>query len=232
MLKSTSEPAPGRRQRPPGAGRVLSRGPSARGRRAPARGVSAMSDGTAALAPHEIALLRGGPRAAVTVAVVALYLRGTVEPGPPGTLWAAPEAGQGGLEGAVGSALRRPARFRRLVRDPEVRLAVAEMRIPLAEAGLLRWPFLGPTRSARREVEALRSRHPLPARRYGLTDDDKLLAVALHGEAALRVLMPRFALRAGLLPRVEVADVRGTGPSWGYGGAAPMCGGGDAGGSG
>ncbi|AIS01274.1 hypothetical protein SGLAU_26680 [Streptomyces glaucescens] len=191
-----------------------------------------MSDGTAALAPHEIALLRGGPRAAVTVAVVALYLRGAMEPGPPGLLWAVPEDAPGGLEEAVGSALRRPVRFRRLVRDPEVRLAVAEMRIPLAEAGLLRWPFLGPTRGARREVEALRVRHPLPARRYGLSDDDKLLAVALHDEAALRVLMPRFAVRAGLLPRAEAADARGSSPSWGYGGAASLCGGGDGGGSG
>ncbi|MFI9341128.1 hypothetical protein ACIG0D_07670 [Streptomyces sp. NPDC052773] len=49
-----------------------------------------MSDGTAALAPHEIALLRGGPRAAVTVALVALHLRGMVEPGPPGTVRAVP----------------------------------------------------------------------------------------------------------------------------------------------
>ncbi|MGC3004920.1 TIGR04222 domain-containing membrane protein, partial [Streptomyces sp. G35A] len=36
--------------------------------------------------PHEIALLRGGARAAVTVAVVALHLRGAVEAGAAGTL--------------------------------------------------------------------------------------------------------------------------------------------------
>ncbi|HZF90292.1 TIGR04222 domain-containing membrane protein [Streptomyces sp.] len=190
-----------------------------------------MSDGTAALAPHEIALLRGGPRAAVTVAVVALHLRGVLEPARPGTLWAAAEAGANGLEDAVVRALRRPTRFRRLMRDPEVRLAVAEMRIPLAEAGLLRWPFLGPTRGARRDVADLRARHRLPAGRRGLTDDDKLLAVALYGDAALRALVPRFAFRSGLLPRAEVADVRGTSPSWGYGGGAPLCGGGDGGGS-
>ncbi|CAM5618082.1 TIGR04222 domain-containing membrane protein OS=Streptomyces aurantiogriseus OX=66870 GN=GCM10010251_46500 PE=4 SV=1 [Streptomyces aurantiogriseus] len=87
----------------------------------------------------------------------------------------------------------------------DVRLAVALMRIPLAEAGLLRWPLLGPTRAARRHVRALREAHALPAGRHGLTDHDKLLAVALHGEAALRVLVPRFALRAGLIQRAEVA---------------------------
>jgi hypothetical protein len=195
-----------------------------------------MSDGTAALAPHEIALLRGGPRAAVTVALVALHLRGVVEPGRPGTIRAVPrDAATAELaspfEDIVHSVLDRPLRPRRLMRHPDVRPAVAVTRVPLAEAGLLRRPFLGPTRAARRDVAALRARHPLPVGRYGLTDDDKLLAVALHGEAALKLLVPRFAYRSGLLPRVEVADVRGAGPSWGYGGAAPGCGGGDGGGS-
>ncbi|MFZ4130103.1 hypothetical protein ACOZEM_19520 [Streptomyces cellulosae] len=36
--------------------------------------------------PHELALLAGGPRAAVVVAVVALHLRGAVEPGSRGRL--------------------------------------------------------------------------------------------------------------------------------------------------
>ncbi|QIJ65485.1 TIGR04222 domain-containing membrane protein [Streptomyces sp. JB150] len=196
-----------------------------------------MSDGTAALAPHEIALLRGGPRAAVTVALVALHLRRLAEPGRPGTVRAVPrDAATAELTSSFedliyGALLDRPLRPRRIVRHPDVRLAVALVRVPLAEAGLLRWPFLGPTRAARREVAALRARHRLPVRRHGLTDHDKLLAVALHGEAALKALVPRFAYRTGLLPRVEVTDVRGTGPSWGYGGAASFCGGGDGGGS-
>ncbi|MEU0167050.1 hypothetical protein ABZ214_16530 [Streptomyces iakyrus] len=46
-----------------------------------------MSDGTAVrLEPHEIALLGEGPRAAVTVAVVELHLRGLVEADLPGTI--------------------------------------------------------------------------------------------------------------------------------------------------
>ncbi|MDX3575202.1 TIGR04222 domain-containing membrane protein, partial [Streptomyces sp. ID05-47C] len=46
-----------------------------------------MSTGTSIrLRPYEVALLRGGPRAAVTVAVVALHLRGDVEAGRPGRL--------------------------------------------------------------------------------------------------------------------------------------------------
>ncbi|MFE6281708.1 TIGR04222 domain-containing membrane protein [Streptomyces sp. NPDC057877] len=161
------------------------------------------------LAPQEIALLRGGPRAAVTVAVLALHLRGAAMPDRPGTLSPRPlDTGAEGtpLEIAVHSALREPTRLRKLARDPEVRLAVARMRIPLAEAGLLRYPLLGPTRATRREVRALRKRHAMPTSRRGLGDHDKLLAVALHGEAALHVLAPRFALRAGLVPRAEVAD--------------------------
>jgi hypothetical protein len=176
-----------------------------------------MSDGTAALAPHEIALLRGGPRAAVTVALVALHLRGMVVPGPPGTVRAVPwDAATAELpppfEDVVHSALDRPLRPRRLMRHPDVRPAVALTRVPLAEAGLPSRPFLGPPRAARREVAALRARHPLPVRRYGLPDHDKLPAVAPHGEAALKSLVPRFAHRAGLLSRVEVADVRAPAP--------------------
>ncbi|MFH8798730.1 TIGR04222 domain-containing membrane protein [Streptomyces sp. NPDC017936] len=175
-------------------------------------------DPTDPLRPHEIALLRGGPRAAVTVAVVGLHLRGAVEAGRPGTLRAReaavadalpghpPPSSLPPLESAVHASLHEPCGPRKLVRRPDVRLAVALMRIPLAQAGLLRHPLLGPTRAARRGVRALRERHALPAGRHGLTDDDKLLLVALHGEAALRALVPRFALRAGLLARAEVAD--------------------------
>ncbi|MFF5372656.1 TIGR04222 domain-containing membrane protein [Streptomyces sp. NPDC013187] len=105
---------------------------------------------------------------------------------------------------AVLACLREPAAPKSLVKDPEIRLAVAVMRIPLAGAGLLRCPLLGPTRAARRHVSALRDVHPLPASRQGLTDGERLLLVALHGEAALWLLVPRFALRAGLVRRAEV----------------------------
>lgn len=183
---------------------------------------------TVQLEPHEIALLRGGPRTAVTVAVVGLHLRGAVEVGRPGTLRTAdavPEDAVPGqspppqppLESAVRASLDEPCGLRELVKRPDIRLAVALMRVPLAEAGLLRYPLLGPTRAARRHVRVLRERHPLPASRRDLTDHDQLLAVALHGEAALRALAPRFALRAGLLPRAEVADKGFHGPSRGGG---------------
>ncbi|MFG3213077.1 TIGR04222 domain-containing membrane protein [Streptomyces tendae] len=150
--------------------------------------------------PHQIALLGGGPPAAVTVALVALHLLGAVETGPRRTLCAAgPEPeGLGPFEGTVLDCLHEPLTARELVRHPDVRLAVALTRIPLAEDGLLGHPRLRPTRGARRRVEFWRERHPLPAVRHGLTDDDTLLAVALHGDAALRLLLPRFALRTGL----------------------------------
>ncbi|MFE6406941.1 TIGR04222 domain-containing membrane protein [Streptomyces sp. NPDC057837] len=194
------------------------------------------------LEPHEIALLGDGPRAAVTVAVVDLHLRGLAEAGPPGTV----RRGIGdAVEGlgppsplaeAVHTRLREPAGLKTLVKDPDIRLAVALMRIPLADAGLLRYPLLGPTRAARRQVRDLRRTRPLPASRHGLSHDDRLLAVALHGEPALRLLLPRFALRAGLVRRAEVGgkallrhSPRGTGGGGG-GGSVGYCGGGGGGG--
>ncbi|MFD3735764.1 TIGR04222 domain-containing membrane protein [Streptomyces sp. NPDC058632] len=207
--------------------------------------------------PHEIALLRGGPRAAVTVAVVALYLRGGLEAGPPGTVRASRPTEAGGtgrplpplppfppappvgnmeralfLESAVhGVALDGPTGLDELVRHPDVRWAVAEVRVGLAEAGLLTCPLLRPTRAARRRVRALREQRPLPAVRRGLTPDDTLLAVALHGEEGLRVFVPRFALRAGLTARVEIRGKSLLRPSRGsgtYGGptGSHYCGGG------
>lgn len=167
------------------------------------------------LRPHEVALLRDGPRAAVTVALVALHLRGLVEPGRPGTLRAvtadptvvadAQEPPLPPLGAAVLTAVRRTAASRKVARDPDVRLALALMRVPLAGAGLLSYPMLSPNRAARSGLRALRDAHPLPANRRGLSEDDTLLAVALYGEAALRALVPRFALRAGLTARVRVA---------------------------
>jgi hypothetical protein len=189
--------------------------------------------------PHEIALLRGGPRAAVTVAVVDLYLRGAADAGPPGTVRATPADSAPDSLPPLAQAVRQaclpePLGVRALTRHPDVRLAVALMRIPLAEAGLLRYPLLGPTRAARRRVRALQARHPLPVSRRGLSDADKLLAVALHDVAALRVLLPRFALRAGLTDRVEVADkgmLRHSPRGGSGGGAAYYCGSGGGGGS-
>ncbi|MFE1033313.1 TIGR04222 domain-containing membrane protein [Streptomyces sp. NPDC058807] len=201
-------------------------------------------DGTVRLEPHEVALLRGGPRAAVTVAVVDLYMRGAVEAGPPGTVRALDaEPGIAAtplppLAETVRWCLDEPLSIRRLTRRPDVRLAVALMRIPLAEAGMVRYPLLGPTRAARRLVRSLQERHPPPTGRRGLTANDRLLAVALHDVAALRVLFPSFALRAGLVERVEVGgrgllknSPRGT-RSGSTGGTAYYCGGGGGGGGG
>jgi hypothetical protein len=164
------------------------------------------------LEPHETALLAGGPRAAVSVALVALWLRGVVETGPRETLCVPgpPPEELRPFVGTVMDCLAEPLTVRELVRHPDVRLALAVTRIPLADAGLLRWPRLTPNRTARRRVEFLRERYPLPAHRHGLGDEDTLLAVALHGEAALRLLLPRFAHRAGLLtgPDPGGEDVR------------------------
>ncbi|MER5429512.1 TIGR04222 domain-containing membrane protein [Streptomyces sp. NPDC002588] len=199
----------------PGAGHiVVRRDPSARGRRAPPQGVTMSVDSPVLLQPYEVALLRGGPRAAVTAAVVDLHLRGVVEAGRPGRLRtseASEAAGQAPpplppLAEAVREALVQPVGLPELSTRPAVRAALADLVKALRSARLLR--VLPPRRSraGRRTLAALRAEHPLPESRKGVAADAAVMAVALHGEAALSLLVPRFAMRAGLVPRAEVTD--------------------------
>ncbi|MFJ8078304.1 TIGR04222 domain-containing membrane protein [Streptomyces sp. NPDC096176] len=98
------------------------------------------------IAPHDtvdpqiVALLRGGRRAAVTVALVALQQRGVVTNGRKGTVradgWAT--AIRDPLQLAVHVSLRRPLGIRPLVAVPRVRRALDALRKRSAEAGLLR----------------------------------------------------------------------------------------------
>ncbi|WP_180685987.1 TIGR04222 domain-containing membrane protein [Streptomyces gossypiisoli] len=163
---------------------------------------------TGQLEPHEIGFLRGGPRAAVRVAVLGLHLRGLVEAGKPGTLRraAAFPAPDHPLEKAVRVGLYRPAGIRELPSRSAVRLALARMRRKLIAAGLLRPALPGPTRTARRHLAALRARHPLPTSSDGLTDEQLLYAVALHGDRALMALVPHFTRASGLTGRGALAD--------------------------
>ncbi|WP_217238931.1 TIGR04222 domain-containing membrane protein [Streptomyces sp. AC555_RSS877] len=190
---------------------------------------------TVRLEPHEVALLRGGPRAAVTVAVLALYLRGAADAGRPGTVRVSGELSGAGhalsaLDQAVYAALQQPAGIRELSGRPAVRQEVSAVRAGLVAAGLLRALPPRRTRAARHALAALRAQHPLPARRKGLPTADALFRVALHGDPALAALAPRFAMRAGLTARVEVADTRPLRHSArNPGGAGWGCGGGDGG---
>ncbi|MEU0371150.1 TIGR04222 domain-containing membrane protein [Streptomyces sp. NPDC006283] len=90
--------------------------------------------------PQIVALLRGGHRAAVTVALVALQQRGVVTNGRKGTVrtdgWAT--AIRDPLQLAVHVSLRRPLGLRPLVAVPRVRRALDALRVRSAEAGLLR----------------------------------------------------------------------------------------------
>jgi hypothetical protein len=170
--------------------------------------------------PYAIALLRGGARAAVTVAVLGLHLRGAVEAGRPGTMrTCGPAAGAPlpPLARAVHATLYRPAGVRQLPERRGVREALGELRAELATAGLLRTVLPGPTVRARRALRDLRGGHPLPGHRSGLSVDDKLLLVALHGDRALTALAPRFTREAGLTGPGGTTEREPPG-SWGGGG--------------
>ncbi|MGW0818695.1 TIGR04222 domain-containing membrane protein [Streptomyces viridiviolaceus] len=231
-------PAPARFDHPRPWADSRHTGPAGTGAAGPAR------TGVVSMGPHEIALLRGGPRAAVTVAVVALHLRGAVRAGRPGTLRkvSAPNPGlpspyRHPLETAVRVGLHRPAGIRELLVRSAVRNALARMRAELAAAGQWRALPPGPTRAARRHVAALRERHPLPEGPGRPAEEDVLLAVALYGDRALTALLPRFTQRAGLIGRGGLADEglfpfgRGVGLRWRFGAEDPVEAG-DGGGSG
>ncbi|MBJ6641001.1 TIGR04222 domain-containing membrane protein [Streptomyces sp. DHE7-1] len=163
--------------------------------------------------PCAIALLRGGDRAAVTVAVLALHLRGAVDAGRPGTVRRTGAGNAGAfrhpLEKAVRTGLYRPAGPRELPGRAVVRRALAGTRAELVAAGLLRALPPGRTRAARRLLAELRERHPLPrgpAGPEGFAEQEVLIAVALHGERALTALLPRFARDSGLTGRGALAD--------------------------
>ncbi|MGW4731191.1 TIGR04222 domain-containing membrane protein [Streptomyces shenzhenensis] len=183
-------------------------------------------DITTALEPHEIARIRGGRRAAVTVAVLELHLRGAVGAGRAGTMQAAGPADgriRAPLTRAVHASLYRPAGLRQLLDRQGVRTALAELGRELTAAGLLRGFPPGRTRAARRLMKELRDRHPLPIRRSGLSAEDKLLLVAVHGDTALTALAPRFAREAGLVGRGGTTE-RELRQSWGGGGGGFGCG--------
>ncbi|MFK4145463.1 TIGR04222 domain-containing membrane protein [Streptomyces sp. NPDC004065] len=183
-----------------------------------------MDDATAnRLRPHQIAMLRGGRRAAVKVAVLALHLRGSVGAGPGGTARTTGPVGDArdlpALTRAVHSALYRPAGTGQLPARRSVATALAGLRRELVAAGLLRRFPPGRTRHGRRALRTLRRLHPLPAAAEGVTPEDRLYAVALYGDRALTALVPRFARDAGLLGRGGTTE-RELRQSWGSGGGS------------
>ncbi|WMX44317.1 TIGR04222 domain-containing membrane protein [Streptomyces roseicoloratus] len=200
------------------------------------------------LPPQALALLRGGPRAAVVVALVALHQRGAVAAGRRGTIRANGGAGstRDPLQLGVHRSLQRALTLRLLATRPKARQALDALRAELGRAGLLRPPgrlrtarallvcvpptvaaglvatgVSGPalalgavpvlaagallgvpptTRAARRLLDALRARHPLPARRQEVTEArEVLLYVALYGDPALTLFLPHFSRDGGLL---------------------------------
>ncbi|MFF0427788.1 TIGR04222 domain-containing membrane protein [Streptomyces sp. NPDC004520] len=204
--------------------------------------------------PQALALLRGGRRAAVTVALVALHQRGAVAAGRKHTIRAngGPGRTRDPVQLGVHGALHRALALRTLALRPEARRAVDALRGELRGAGLLRpvarlWAArvllgcvpptvaAGPlatgasgsglagalaaglppvllavallrlpdtTRAARRLLSALRERYPLPAHRREVTDGWLVqLYVALYGDPALALFLPRFSQEGGLFDR-------------------------------
>ncbi|MEV5971638.1 TIGR04222 domain-containing membrane protein [Streptomyces sp. NPDC051921] len=101
------------------------------------------------LPPQALALLRGGPRAAVTVALVALHQRGAVAAGRRGTIRANGGAGRtrDPLQLGVHRSLQRALALRVLATRPKARQALDALRAELGRTGLLRPP--GRLRAAR-----------------------------------------------------------------------------------
>ncbi|MEV4945534.1 TIGR04222 domain-containing membrane protein [Streptomyces sp. NPDC053755] len=206
------------------------------------------------LSPQALALLRGGRRAAVTVALVALHQRGAVAAGRKGTIRANGGPGQtrDPVQLGVHRSLQRAVDIRVLATRPAARRAVDALRSELGRAGLVRPPgrtpavrallgcvpltvaaglltarpsgaalalalglgtlpllgaaalfLLPPTsRAAHRLLAGLRERHPLPADRAEVTDGELVqLYVALYGDPALALFLPRFSRDGGLLAR-------------------------------
>ncbi|MFF1506385.1 TIGR04222 domain-containing membrane protein [Streptomyces sp. NPDC058326] len=209
--------------------------------------------------PQALALLRGGRRAAVTVALVALHQRGAVAAGRKHTIRAngGPGRTTDAVQLGVHRALRRAFALRDLVLRPEARRAVDTLRGELRAAGLLESPtrlgtagaLLGcvpftlgvgayvtapsgaaltvvfsagalpllaavallrlppTTRAARQLLAGLRERYPLPAHRREVTDGWLVqLYVALYGDPALAMFLPRFSREGGLLDRPGEAE--------------------------
>lgn len=232
------------------------------------------------MGPSEAAYLRGGRRASVTVALVALELRGAVAAGHQGTVRVAGQLNGSSepLQVAVHKSLHRPVGVRILASRARVGRALDELRDRLAGAGLLRtnrrrrlargtlaaalgtlvwglmsapmtasnprsqvvasavlvvpivalWLVPRRTRAGRRAVQALRERFPLPADadpgaayREGWSQEDIVMAVALHGDRALLAAVPHFARDGGLLGRGGSSDGLGA-PRSGSGGGSGL----------
>ncbi|MEU9294942.1 TIGR04222 domain-containing membrane protein [Streptomyces sp. NPDC048266] len=209
--------------------------------------------------PQALALLRGGRRAAVTVALVALHQRGAVAAGRKHTIRAngGPGRTRDPVQLGVHRALHRAFALRDLVLRPEARRAVDALHGELRATGLMRSParrgaagaLLGcvpltigvgvyvtvpsdavqavvlaagalpalmavallrvppATRAARQLLAELRERYPLPSHRREVTDGWLVqLYVALYGDPALSMFLPRFSLEGGLLDRPWEAE--------------------------
>ncbi|WP_234285452.1 TIGR04222 domain-containing membrane protein, partial [Streptomyces venezuelae] len=93
--------------------------------------------------PQALALLRGGRRAAVTVALVALHQRGAVAAGRKHTIRAngGPGRTEDPVQLGVHRALDRAFALRDLALRPEARRAVDALGRELRGAGLLRAPW-------------------------------------------------------------------------------------------
>ncbi|MEU2116044.1 TIGR04222 domain-containing membrane protein [Streptomyces sp. NPDC016459] len=209
--------------------------------------------------PQALALLRGGRRAAVTVALVALHQRGAVAAGRKHTIRAngGPGRTRDPVQLGVHRALHRAFALRDLALRPEARRAVDALHGELRATGLLRSPArrgaagtllgcvpltvgvgayaTGPsntvqaavlaagalpalvavvllrlppaTRAARLLLAELRARYPLPAHRREVTDGGLVqLYVALYGDPALSLFLPRFSSEGGLLDRPWEAE--------------------------
>jgi hypothetical protein len=175
-----------------------------------------------------VAYVRDGRFTAVAAVLAVLHARGLVVAGRSGTVRRSETVtpSPAGFERQVWGAIHGFVSPGALMARPTVDSALNDLRRRARQLGLLHFgmpvrQFLpARTRLARKMLHAAASDYPWPPTPE--TDDRPVeervgMAVALHGNAALTVLLPQFARDSGLLDRAGVdgldwADPEAPGP--------------------
>jgi hypothetical protein len=179
-----------------------------------------------------VAYLRDGRFAAVAATLAVLHMRGLIVAGQSGTVRRSDDVTPPpeGFERQVWSAIHGFIAPGALAARPTVDSALNDLRRRARRLGLVRWlvPIRGlmpaRTRQGRQMLNSVMADFPWPPSPDQAEQpiDDRIgMAVALHGNAALSLLMPTFARDSGLLARegsdgLDSVDPEAAGPEGRY----------------